>query len=132
MSNADTMKGLYEAFGKGDIATFPGAMDSQISWREPEGHPYKPDGKAWIGPDAIVGNLFMKLGTEWEGFTLSPATFTDAGDRVVVEGRVNGKYTANGNSMDSQFCHIWDFAGGKITAFQGYTDTAQFQKAVGV
>ena len=95
MSNVDTMRALYEAFGKGDIGTVLGSMDPKIAWREAEGNPYKPDGKAWVGPEAIVENLFMKLGTEWEGFTVNPATYTEAGERIIVEGRYMGKYTAN-------------------------------------
>lgn len=132
LSNSETLRGLYEAFAKGDVPAVLGAMDPNIAWQEAEGHPYKPDGKPWVGPDAIVENLFMKLGTEWEGFTVTPARFTGEGDRVVVEGRYTGKYMATGNSVDSQFCHVWTLAGGKITAFQQYTDTGQFQKAMGV
>ena len=131
MSNADTMRALYEAFGKGDIEAVLGAMDPQIAWREAEGNPYKMDGQPWVGPNEIVENLFMKLGTEWDGFTVTPAKYTEAGDRVVVEGRYTGKYLTTGKSVDSQFCHIWDVTNGKITAFQQYTDTAQFQAAVG-
>ena len=132
MSNTDTMKDLYAAFGRGDIPAVLGAMDPSIAWHEAEGNPYKPDGEPWVGPDAIVGNLFMKLGSEWEPFTVTPARYIEEGDRVVVEGRYTGKYTATGNSLDSQFCHVWDLAGGKITAFQQYTDTGQFQKAMGI
>ena len=42
-------------------------MDPDIEWSEAGSNPYKPDGKPWLGPDAILNNLFMKLGTEWVG-----------------------------------------------------------------
>jgi ketosteroid isomerase-like protein len=72
----------------------------------------------------------MKLGTEWDGFTVTPARFSEAGDRIVVEGRYTGTYKATGKSVDAQFCHVWDVHDGKLKAFQQYTDTAQFQSAM--
>jgi ketosteroid isomerase-like protein len=124
------LRGLYEAFGRGDIAAVLGAMDPAISWHQAEGNPYKVDGGAWIGPNAIVENLFVKLGTEWDGFTVTPARFSESGDQVIVEGRYTGTYKATGKSIDAQFCHIWNVKDGKVTAFQQYTDTAQFQGAM--
>jgi ketosteroid isomerase-like protein len=132
MGNVELLRSMYDAFASGDVATVLGAMDPQIEWREAEGNPYQLDGSAWVGPDAITENLFMKLVTEWEGFTVSPKEFHDAGDTVVVEGRYGGKVQATGAAVDSQFCHVFRFRDGRVCAFQQYTDTAQFQKAMGV
>jgi ketosteroid isomerase-like protein len=131
MSNADVTRGIYDAFGRGDIGTVLGAMSPSIAWREAESNPYKPDGEAWVGPDAIVANLFTKLAGEWDRFTVTPATFAEAGERVVVEGRYTGTYTPTGKALDVQFCHVWRVEDGKVTAFQQYTDTAQFQEVMG-
>lgn len=127
MGNADLAKSLYEAFGRGDVETVLGAFVPSISWREAENNPYQMDGAEWVGPNAIVENLFMKLATEWDGFTVTPVKFSDAGDRVIVEGRYTGTFKATGKSLDAQFCHVWDVEDGKLKAFQQYTDTAQFQ-----
>jgi ketosteroid isomerase-like protein len=131
MSNVDLVEGLYGAFAQGDVPTVVGGMDADIHWREAEGNPYQPSGAAWVGGDAIVENLFMKLATEWHGFSVHPGQYHDAGDTVVVEGRYTGKYLATGIAVDSQYCHVFKFKGGKVTSFQQYTDTAQFQKAMG-
>jgi ketosteroid isomerase-like protein len=131
MSNADHVRDLYEAFGRRDMATVLEAMDPAVSWREAESNPYKPDGEAWIGPDAVLQNLFTRLGSEWDTFTVTPRTFIDAGDRVVVEGRYTGTFGATGKSLDAQFCHVWHVANGKVRSFQQYTDTAQLQAAMG-
>ena len=131
MANVDVVKAVYESFGKGDIEAVMGAMDPNIAWREAEGNPYKMDGQPWVGPQAILENLFMKLGSEWEGFTVTPKSFMEAGDRVIVEARYTGKYLSTGKSLNAQVCHIWDVAGGKLTAFQQYTDTAQLQDVTG-
>jgi uncharacterized protein len=131
MSKVDTVKGLYGAFGQGDVPTVLAAMTPDIEWREAEGNPYQPSGAPWIGGDAIVENLFMKLGTEWDGFSIHPERFHDAGQTVVAEGRYTGTCIATGIAIDSQYCHVFTFDGDKLARFQQFTDTAQFQKAMG-
>jgi ketosteroid isomerase-like protein len=132
MGNVDVVRGLYEAFGRGDMAAVLGGMDPAIEWREAESNPYMPSGEAWIGPDAVVTNLFMKLGADWEGFTVHPTIFHDAGDSVVVEGRYSGTYKATGTSQDTQMCHVWRLKDGKVVSFQQYVDTARVQEVMGV
>lgn len=131
MSNVDLVQGLYGAFAQGDVPTVVGGMAADIHWREAEGNPYQPSGAAWVGADAIVENLFMRLATEWDGFAVHPGRYHDAGDAVVVEGRYTGTYLATGTAVDSQFCHVFELEDGKVTRFQQFTDTAQFQKAMG-
>ncbi len=130
MGNVEMMKGAYEAFGRGDVPAVLGAMDPDVEWREAEGNPYQPTGAAWRGPDAVLQNLFIKLATEWDAFTVSPVQFHDAGDTVAVEGRYTGTYKDTGKSMDAQFCHVWKIRDDKVVSFQQYVDTAQWQKAM--
>ncbi len=131
MDNVALLKTLYDAFGRGDMPAVLGAMSPGIRWHEAESNPYMPSGEPWVGPDAVLHNLFMKLGGEWDGFTVHPKTFYGAGDSVIVEGRYTGTYKATAKTMDAQFCHIWDVKGGKVTRFQQYVDTAKFCDVVG-
>jgi ketosteroid isomerase-like protein len=131
MGNVEIMKGGYEAFGRGDVPSVLALFDPNIEWREAEGNPYKPDGKAWIGGDAIVQNLFMRLGSEWDAFVVTPKEFHDGGDTVVTECRYTGVHKATGKSIDAQACHVWKFRDGKVTSFQQYLDTGQMQDAMG-
>lgn len=130
MSNVDVMRGLYDAFGRGDMAAVLGAMDPAVEWREAESNPYMPSGEAWVGPDAVLQNLFTKLGGEWDGFTVHPTTLYDAGDTVVVEARYTGTYKPTGKSLDAQACHVWRLRGGKVASFQQYADTARLQEVM--
>lgn len=132
MTNVDVIRGLYDAFARGDMPTVLAGMDPAIEWREAESNPYMPSGEPWIGPDAVLTNLFMRLGSEWDGFTVHPKTFHDAGGTVVVEARYSGTYKATGKSVDAQVCHVWDLADGKLTRFQQYVDTAKIRDAMGV
>ena len=131
MDNVRLLKNLYEAFGRGDIPTVLGAMNSDIRGYQAEGNPYRPSGEPWVGPDAVLNNLFMKLGGEWDGFAVHPKSFHGAGDSVIVEARYSGTYKATGKSIDAQVCHVWDVKDGKVTRFQQYVDTAKIQDAMG-
>jgi uncharacterized protein len=131
VSNVQMIRNLYDALGQGDMPTVLGAMDSGIEWREAEGSPYEPGGKAWRGPEAVLQNLFMRLATEWNGFTVHPGEFHDAGPVVVVEARYTGTFKETGRELNAQACHVWKVRDGKVTSFQQYTDTAQLQEVEG-
>lgn len=132
MNNIDVVKNTYEAFARGDMETVLGAMDPKMEWREAEGNPYMPSGEPWIGHEEILNNLFMKLGEEWDPFTVHPETYHDAGNTIIVEGRYKGMYRETGNNMDIQVCHVWEVKNGKLTKFQQYVDTAGLQGVMGV
>ena len=132
MDNVRLMKGLYEAFGRGDVPDVIGAMSPGIRWHQAEGNPYNPSGQPWVGPDAVMNNLFMRLGTDWDGFAVHPAAYHDAGDTVVVEARYSGTHRVTGKRMNPQVCHVWTVRHGRLAKFQQYVDTAQLQDVMGV
>ena len=131
MSNVEIVKRVYEALGRGDVPYVLAAMDPGIEWYEAEGNPYMPSGRAWLGPDAVLNNLFMRFGTDWDGFAVHPAAYHDAGDTVVVEARYSGTHRTTGKKMNPQVCHVWTIRRGKLTKFQQYVDTAQLQDVMG-
>ena len=130
MSNVQIAKDIYAAFGRGDIPTVMAMFHPDIRWREAEGHPYQPDGVEWVGPQAILDKLFMRIGAEWEGFTINVGTIHDAGEHVVMEGRNTGVYEPSGKSLDAQVCHVLRFRDGKLLSFQQYVDTGQLQTVI--
>jgi ketosteroid isomerase-like protein len=127
MDNGSLLRNLYDAFARGDIPAVLGAMRPDIHWHQAEGNPYRPTGEPWVGPDAVLHELFLKLGAEWDGFSIQTKAFHDAGDSVIVEARYSGTYRPTGKSMDAQVCHVWDVRDGKVSRFQQYVDTAQLQ-----
>jgi ketosteroid isomerase-like protein len=127
MSNVQSAQDIYAAFGRGDIPAVLGMFHPEIEWREAEGNPYQPDGAAWVGPQAVLERLFMRIGAEWDGFTVNVRTLHDAGDHVVMEGRYTGTHKASGMALDAQVCHVLRFRDGKLASFQQYVDTSQLQ-----
>lgn len=127
MSNVQLAQDVYAAFGRGDIPTVLAAFHPQLEWREAEGNPYQPSGAPWVGGQAVLENLFMRLGGEWDRFTVHVGTLHDAGEYVVMEGRYSGTFKPSGLSVDAQVCHVLRFKDGKLLSFQQYADTAQLQ-----
>ncbi len=127
--NAELVRSLYEAFAKGDVPAVLGAMDPAIVWNEAENFPYA-DGNPYVGPGSVAQGVFARLGGEWEGFGVVLEEVLDAGETVVALGRYVGAYRKTGKSIRAQFAHVWRLEGGRIRAFQQYTDTAQVARAV--
>src|SRR5215207_5057156 len=128
-ANADAVKRLYDAFGRGDVAAVLGAFDPAIQWREAEGFQYA-DGNPYVGPAAIAEGVFQRLITAVDQFRVIPGAIVDGGETVVTEGRYTGIVKATGKPVDAQFAHVWAFQDGKVVRFQQYTDTRQWSDAV--
>src|SRR5258708_32876574 len=128
-ANVDLLKALYAAFASGDIPAVLAALDPRIEWNEAENFIYA-DRNPYIGPQAVLEGVIMRLGTEWTGFSAIPEEFLDAGDTAVVRGRYRAAYNATGRSIDAQYVHVFRVANGKIVRFQQYCDTAQVRDAV--
>ena len=120
MANSDAINGIYSDFATGNIPGVLGALDPNIEWTEAAGFLY---GGTYIGPNAVLENVFMKIGTEWEGFSAVPFQLVDGGDTIVALGNYSGKYLKTGKSMAVPFVHVWDFEDGKIVKFVQHTDT---------
>lgn len=117
----DLVHGLYRAFAVGNIPEVLGALAPDVQWTEAAGGPY---GGVSIGPTAVLENVFMKIGGEWEGFAAVPSEFVEEGSTVVALGEYSGTYRATGKSFRAPFAHVWKFANGKAVSFHQYTDTA--------
>lgn len=131
MGSVELVKRVYAAFGRGQIEAVLATFDPQIEWHQAEGHPYEPSGRAWVGPGAVREQLLLRIGADWEGFTVRPERFHDAGGVVVVEGRYTGRFKSTGRSLDAQACHVWTLRNGKVARFQQFVDTAQLQAVMG-
>lgn len=117
----DAVRGAYDAFAKGDIQAVLAALAPDVRWTEAEGGPY---GGTSVGPQAVLDNVFVKLGGEWDSFAAVPAEFIADGDTVVALGEYSGTCKATGKGFRAPFAHVWRFRDGKAVAFQQYTDTA--------
>lgn len=127
--NVQIVQGLYEAFAQGDVPAVLTQLDPRVEWNEAENFIYA-DRNPYVGPDAVLEGVFMRIGAEWEGFSAVPDRVLDAGEAVVTLGRYSGVCRATGKQVNAQFVHVWTLRAGQVVKFQQYTDTAQFARAV--
>ena len=73
--NVDIVQGMYKAFATGDIPTVLAALDPQVEWWEAENFIYD-DGNPYVGPEAVLQGVFMRIVTEWDGLLLQRKCLT--------------------------------------------------------
>jgi uncharacterized protein len=123
MSNVDTAKSAYEAFGRGDLAALQDDFAEDAVWYTSDELPL---GGETRGRDAIMGN-FAQIPNYWSSFSVEPEEFIDAGEYVVVKGTQRG---ANDNgSFESPFLHLLKYDGdGKVVRGEFHADSAKAVK----
>ena len=127
MSNLNKIKTVYDAFAKGDIPSVLEVLSADIEWTEAEGFPYA---GTYRGQKAVLEGVFMRLGTEWEGFAAVPHEFIDGGETIVALGKYSGVYKATNKSFQADFAHVWKLREGRAVRFVQYVDTLLVHRAV--
>ncbi|HET6570325.1 MAG TPA: nuclear transport factor 2 family protein [Solirubrobacterales bacterium] len=126
MSNVDTARTAYEAFGRGDLEALQADFAEDAVWYTSEELPL---GGETQGRDAIMAN-FAQIPNYWSSFSVEPKEFLDAGDTVVVLGT---QRAGNDNgSFESPFVHVMKFdADGKLVRGEFHADSAKAVKLLG-
>jgi ketosteroid isomerase-like protein len=123
MSNVDTARSAYDAFGRGDLAALQDSFAEDAVWVTSDELPL---GGTVEGRDAIIGN-FAQLPTLWSSFAVEPEEFIDGGDVVVVKG--TQRASTDKGSMEVPYLHLMRFgADGKLVRGEFYTDSAKAAK----
>jgi ketosteroid isomerase-like protein len=129
MSNSDTLREGYEAFGRGDLDGATANFADDVRWENPEA-PQLPNSGVTEGRDSVK-QLFASLAEHWESFEITPDEFTESGDTVVVLSHSEAKAKSTGKSVKLPWVHIWRFRDGKVSEVQALTDTALAAEALG-
>ena len=125
----DVVKGVYEAFGRGDVPAVLGAMADDIEWHEAEGMPY---GGVYNGGEAVAKNVFGPITEDIPDFAVKPEEFIASGNAVAAVVRYTGTGKAAGKQLNLPVVHVWDVRNGKIAQFRQFIDTAKFLEVVPV
>ncbi|HSK13176.1 MAG TPA: nuclear transport factor 2 family protein [Phnomibacter sp.] len=128
--NIQNIEGAYKAFATGDIPAVLGAMHPEIVWNEAESNSLA-DGNPYVGPEAVLNGVFVRLGERHEYFVLQDITMHGmTGNKVLATLRYDGKVKATGTAYNAQAAHLWSLDDeGKITAFQQFVDTKKLADA---
>jgi ketosteroid isomerase-like protein len=122
MSNVDTARSAYEAFGRGDLESLKEMFAEDGAWWTSDELPL---GGEIRGRDAILGN-FAQIPNYWSSFSVEPEEFIDAGEWVIVRG--TQRAATDGDSFEAPFAHLMKFADGQIVRGEFYADSAKAAK----
>ena len=125
--SVEVVKGMYEAFGRGDVSAVLGAMADDIEWYEADGMPY---GGLHHGPEAVAQKVFGPQIEDVPDFAVTPEEFVVSGDTVAVVARYTGSGKSTGKQLDLQVVHIFDVRDGMIARFRQFVDTAKYLEVV--
>jgi ketosteroid isomerase-like protein len=128
--NVALVQGLYDAFGRGDVAHILGKLSADVDWLEAENFPYA-DQNPYRSPEAIAAGVFARCAGEWEDFAVAMDDLIDGGDRVVALGRYSGTFRQTNQAMNPRAVHVWTIDEGKVVAFRQYIDTLDVARATG-
>jgi uncharacterized protein len=124
MINVDLVKETYALIGSGNIPAALANFDPTIEWQECKGMPFVKGDGIFIGPEAVVTNVFMQLPVCFDGFNIAPLEIFGAADKVVMVGYYQGTNKATGNSFKANATHVWTVKDGKLAHFFQAVDTA--------
>jgi ketosteroid isomerase-like protein len=125
MSNVDTARSAYEAFGRGDMDALKEDFAEDAVWVTSDELPL---GGETRGRDAIIAN-FAQIPNYWSSFSVEPSEFIEAGDYVVVLG--TQRAGNDKGSFEAPFAHVMKYEGGKLVRGEFHADSAKAAKLLG-
>jgi ketosteroid isomerase-like protein len=117
-SSEDLIRGLYAAFGRGDVPAVLALLDEDIEWPAPANLPHGGD---FRGREAF-GGFFQGIGERWEPLEVDLEALVSSGDRVVALVRAHGRLRATGEEAAYSAAHAWRIADGTPVRFYEYVN----------
>lgn len=126
-ANIDIVRAHYAASAQGKLQEMMADVSPQVRWTEMAGLPCA---GIWVGPQAVIDNVFAVLGRDWTGYRFELQQLIDGGEQIVAVGTYHGTHRATGKVLQARVAHLWKLQDGKIVAFEQFTDTLLVRQAM--
>jgi ketosteroid isomerase-like protein len=131
MSHADTIRAVYEAFGRGDVNAIIERLAPDVQWdcdRTPNDVP-------WLQPlrgRHEVPKFFAALTEHLDLRRFEPRVVLESGDTVLAMFDIEAIVRSTGKRLDEgQAAHIWHFdRSGRISSYKNAVDSFGASKAL--
>ena len=120
--NITFIQKMYAAFGEGDVQTLLDSVTDNAEWIN-----YGPDTIPYAGSRSgktQIREFFQVIGETSTGSKIVAENFVAQGDTVVATGRYQAKVSATGVEIDTPIAHVFTVRNGKVTRWEGFSDTA--------
>ena len=122
MTNTAIVKGMFEAFNRGDIAHVLDNLTDDIEWIVPGGESIPFAGR-YTGRGGVAG-FFNKLSETSDTDPLVIQRYVEQGDTVVALGASTARSKPQQKQSTTSFAMVFTLTGGKVANFQEYFDSA--------
>jgi uncharacterized protein len=122
--NIKTITQVYEAFGRGDVATILAAVSDDVDWAAEAASADAPWYGVRRGPDGVAA-FFTEFGSAMEVEEFTPVSIAANDDDVLTVIRFRARSRGTGKTAAMDLHHFFRFRDGKIAYYRGTEDTAQ-------
>jgi ketosteroid isomerase-like protein len=84
------------------------------------------------GPEELAEYMRQTFDLVWAEFRVEAEEFVDAGDRIVVGGRIRGRGHGSGVKVDGPVFMVWTFSDGRAVLQQWFADRSEALEAAGL
>ena len=128
--NVATVKNMYAAFGRGDVAGIMAHLADDVLWT------FEANDKiSWAGirrgPQEALG-FFTGIADDLTDNHLDMTEFVAEGDIVAAFGRYSATVRKNGRKVSSPVAHYFRFRNSKVVEYRNLINTAAFSDAMSV
>ena len=135
MSNIDTVKAMYEAFGRGDVPSILEKMSDDVRWEEWADNTAQKRGVPWLKPRRGKEGVadFFRLISEFAVKEFQVLSIMGGGNQVAAEFVFEADAPPHGRHYRDEEIHLWTFdEQGKVIRLRHYADTAKHMAVAGV
>jgi ketosteroid isomerase-like protein len=108
--NVEIVRGMYEAFNRGDVASAMGSLHPDAELHQP---PEAPDADSYYGRDEWARGFGLWL-SAFDEPRFEPQETTEVGDWVIMRVLVAGRGKSSGVESTAEFFHAWSLLDGNL------------------
>ena len=135
MTHLETVRAIYEAFGRGDVPSILSRFSESVSWNEwatpGRAQQVIPYLKPRKGRESAAG-FFTDVAAALDFHSFEPIGFFESPDHVLARVRFDVTMRTTGKRIQDEEIHLFRFdASGKVVEFRHYFDTLKHAEALG-
>ena len=125
MSNEQTVKDVYAAFQRGDVAAIVARVADDVDWRNDRVESRECPWNGNFSGKANLPGFFKAVGEHLDISVFDVQAIAASGSLVAVYLRIESTVRKNGRSLKNDSVHVWTFNdSGQITRYRHFNDTA--------
>ena len=119
-SEIEALRRIYDALARWDVDEFANDVTHDFELVLPKTVPWGGTRHGRDGVEAYAAIFRDHVEGQWA----DPDDFIEAGDLIVVLGRLRGRAKATGEEYEVGFAHVWTLSDGMPSRCRSYFDTA--------